>query len=374
VLRDSMMDLARCLAERGRYTVAPNPLVGAVIAEDGKVVGEGWHSRAGDPHAEVVALDGAGEAAHEATMYVTLEPCNHFGRTPPCVQTILRAGISRVVVGHLDPDPRMRGRSVGLLREAGVEVEVLDDLVFDRQNEQFFHHMRTGRPFVHLKLATTLDGRIAAAGGDSKWVTGEQARLRAHELRAEAGAVLVGANTARTDDPILTARDLPAPPPRITRVVLDPHLTTSPESRLANSTHAAPVVVFAAETALDGREKTLEERGVEVVAAPGSDEDMDLRFVLEELGGRGIKGLLVEGGGETATRFVREGLADKMTLFYAPKLLGAEGVPMIGALRATKVAESLRFSISDVEKIGEDVAVTLYPGVAKEEEHVHRAC
>jgi diaminohydroxyphosphoribosylaminopyrimidine deaminase / 5-amino-6-(5-phosphoribosylamino)uracil reductase len=374
VLRDSMMDLARCLAERGRYTVAPNPLVGAVIAEDGKVVGEGWHSRAGEPHAEVVALNGAGEAAREGTMFVTLEPCNHFGRTPPCVESILRAGISRVVVGHLDPDPRMRGRSVGLLREAGVEVEVLDDYAFDHQNEQFFHHMRTGRPFVHLKLATTLDGRIAAAGGDSKWVTGEQARLRAHELRAEAGAVLVGANTARTDDPMLTARDLSATPPLITRVVLDPHLTTSPESRLASTIDEAPVVVFAAESALDGREKKLEERGVEVVAAPGSDEDLDLRFVLEELGGRGIKGLLVEGGGETATRFVREGLADKMTLFYAPRLLGAEGVPMIGALRATKVAESLRFSVSDVEKIGEDVAVTLYPGVAGEEDRVHRAC
>jgi diaminohydroxyphosphoribosylaminopyrimidine deaminase / 5-amino-6-(5-phosphoribosylamino)uracil reductase len=369
-----MMDLARCLAERGRYTVAPNPLVGAVIAEDGKVVGEGWHSRAGEPHAEVVALNGAGEAAREGTMFVTLEPCNHFGRTPPCVESILRAGISRVVVGHLDPDPRMRGRSVGLLREAGVEVEVLDDYAFDHQNEQFFHHMRTGRPFVHLKLATTLDGRIAAAGGDSKWVTGEQARLRAHELRAEAGAVLVGANTARTDDPMLTARDLSATPPLITRVVLDPHLTTSPESRLASTIDEAPVVVFAAESALDGREKKLEERGVEVVAAPGSDEDLDLRFVLEELGGRGIKGLLVEGGGETATRFVREGLADKMTLFYAPRLLGAEGVPMIGALRATKVAESLRFSVSDVEKIGEDVAVTLYPGVAGEEDRVHRAC
>jgi diaminohydroxyphosphoribosylaminopyrimidine deaminase / 5-amino-6-(5-phosphoribosylamino)uracil reductase len=374
VLRDSMMDLARCLAERGRYTVAPNPLVGAVIAEDGKVVGEGWHSRAGEPHAEVVALDGAGEAARSATMYVTLEPCNHFGRTPPCVESIVRAGISRVVVGHLDPDPRMRGRSVGLLREAGVEVEVLDDFIFDFQNEQFFHHMRSGRPFVHLKLATTLDGRIAAAGGDSKWVTGEQARFRAHELRAEAGAVLVGANTVRTDDPMLTARDLPATPPVVTRVVLDPHLTSSPESRLANSAQAAPVVVFTTETAVDGREKKLEERGVEVVAAPGSDEDMDLNFVLEELGGRGIKGLLVEGGGETATRFVREGLADKMTLFYAPKLLGSEGVPMIGALRATKVAESLQFSVSDVEKIGEDVAVTLYPGVAGEEERVHRAC
>ena len=369
-----MMDLARCLAERGRYTVAPNPLVGAVIAQDGKVIGEGWHSRAGERHAEIVALEEAGGSAFGANMHVTLEPCNHYGRTPPCVESILRAGISRVVVGHLDPDPRMRGRSVGLLLEAGLEVEVLDAPVFEHQNEQFFHHMLTGRPFVHLKLATTLDGRIAAAGGDSRWVTGEQARSRAHGFRAEAGAVLVGANTARTDDPMLTARDLPASPPRITRVVLDPHLTTSSESRLANSTEEAPVVVFAAGPTFDGRERQLEKRGVEVVAAPTSEEGMNLRFVLEELGGRGIKGLLVEGGGETATRFVRERLADKMTLFYAPKLLGAEGVPMIGALRATKVAESLQFSVSEVEQVGGDVAVTLYPGVAGEEERVHRAC
>jgi diaminohydroxyphosphoribosylaminopyrimidine deaminase/5-amino-6-(5-phosphoribosylamino)uracil reductase len=205
-------------------------------------------------------------------------------------------------------------------------------------------------------------------------VTGEDARSRAHGLRAEAGAVLVGANTVRTDDPMLTARDLPSRPPRITRVVLDPHLTTSPESKLAASTQEAPVVVFAAQPALDGREMILEERGVEVVATPTSEEGMDLHFVLEELGGRGIRGLLVEGGGETATRYVREGLADKMTLFYAPKLLGAEGVPMIGALRATKVAESLQFSVSEVEKVGRDVAVTLYPGVAGEEERVHRAC
>src|SRR5215211_1381390 len=231
-----MIDLARCLAERGRYSVAPNPLVGSVVARDGSVLSEGWHSRAGEDHAEIVALGKAGGASRGATMYVTLEPCNHYGRTPPCVEAILQSGISRVVVGHLDPDPRMRGRSVGLLREAGITVEVLDDFVFNRQNEQFFHHMRTGRPFVHLKLATTLDGRIAAAGGDSKWVPGELARLRAHELRAEAGAVLVGANTARTDDPMLTARDLPTTPPLITRVVLDPHLTMSPERKLANTT------------------------------------------------------------------------------------------------------------------------------------------
>jgi diaminohydroxyphosphoribosylaminopyrimidine deaminase / 5-amino-6-(5-phosphoribosylamino)uracil reductase len=173
---------------------------------------------------------------------------------------------------------------------------------------------------------------------------------------------------------MLTARELLKRAPLITRVVLDPHLTTSPESKLASSTEEAPVVIFAAEAALDGREGRLEQRGVEVVGAPTAEEGMNLEFVLEELGGRGIKGLLVEGGGETATRFVRAGLADKMTLFYAPKLLGAEGVPMIGALRLTKVAEALQFSVSEVEKVGEDVAVTLYPGVAGEEERVHRAC
>ncbi len=367
-----MMDLARRLAERGRYTVAPNPLVGAVVARDGSVLSEGWHSRAGEDHAEIVALDGAGGAARGATLYVTLEPCNHYGRTPPCVEAILRAGISRVVVGHLDPNPKMQGRSVEILRHAGVEVEVAGDATFERQNEQYLHHRRTGRPFVHLKLATTLDGRIAASGGDSRWVTGEDARLRAHELRAEAGAVLVGANTVRTDDPMLTPRNLPVRSPRIIRVVLDPRLTTSPESKLAMSAGEAPVVVFASAAALDGREKELERLGVEVVATPPSEEGLDLLHVMDELGGRGIKGLLVEGGGETATRFVRKGLADKLTLFYAPKLLGSEGVPMIGDLRATKVAESLRFSVSEVGRVGDDVAVTLYPG--REEERVHRAC
>jgi len=366
-----MMDLARSLAERGRYTVAPNPLVGAVVARDGSVLSEGWHSRAGGDHAEILALNEAGGTARGHTLYVTLEPCNHYGRTPPCVEAILRSGISRVVVGHLDPNPKMRGRSVGMLRGAGVDVEVAGDPVFEWQNEQYFHRMRTGKPFVHIKLAATLDGRIAAAGGDSKWVTGEDARRRVHELRAEAGAVLVGANTVRTDDPMLTPRDLPGRTPRVTRVVLDPHLTTSPESKLARSAGEAPVIIFVCDGALDGREVELERRGVEIIR-PLRSEDIDLLYVLDELGGRGIKGLLVEGGGETATRFVRRGLADKLTLFYAPKFLGSEGVPMIGALQATKVAESLQFSVSEVEKIGDDVAVTLYPG--GEEARVHRAC
>ncbi len=365
------MDLARRLAERGRYTVAPNPLVGAVVARDGTAISECWHARAGGDHAEIGALQGVGQAARGATMYTTLEPCNHHGRTPPCTEAILRAGIARVVIGHLDPNPKMRGKSVEILRGAGVEVEVLDDPSFERQNEQFMHHMRTRRPFVHLKLAATLDGRIAAAGGDSKWVSGEAARLRAHQLRAEAGAVLVGANTVRTDDPLLTARGLPERPPRITRVVLDPHLTTASDSRLARTAREAPVLVFAEEGALDGREEELEALGVEVVAAPRSSEGLDLAYVLQELGRRDIRGVLVEGGGETATRFVGQGLADKLTLFYAPKLVGSEGVPMIGALRVTKMAEALRFSVSKVEAIGEDVAVTLYP--TREEDRVHRA-
>jgi diaminohydroxyphosphoribosylaminopyrimidine deaminase/5-amino-6-(5-phosphoribosylamino)uracil reductase len=374
VVRDSLMDLARGLAERGRYTVAPNPLVGAVVARDGIVVGKAWHSRAGKDHAEVGALKDAGDAARGATIYVTLEPCNHHGRTPPCVGAILRAGVSRVIVGALDLDPRMCGKSVGMLREAGVEVEVLDDPVFEAQNEQFFHFMSTGRPFVHVKLAATLDGKIAAAGGDSRWVTGEDARRRAHELRAEAGAVLVGAGTARADDPLLTPRDLSEEPPRITRAILDPHLTISPESRLALSVAQGPVVIFAEHEALDGRQHNLEALGVEVVGTPRSEEGLDLGHVLDELARRRIRAVLVEGGGETATGFVRRGLADKLTLFYAPKLIGSEGVPMIGSLRATKMAGSLNFSISEVERFGGDVAVTLYPAAVGKEERVHRAC
>jgi len=365
------MDRARDLAERGRYTAAPNPLVGSVVVRDGRVTGEGWHARAGGDHAEVAALKANGSTANGSTMYVTLEPCNHYGRTPPCTDAILDSGIERLVVGHLDPDPRMRGKSVEILRQAGLEVEVLDESFFERQNEQFFHYMRTGRPFVHLKLAASVDGRIATRTRDSRWVTGEDARQRAHLLRAEAGAVLVGAGTVRADDPLLTARGLPDTPPAITRVVLDPRLTMGADSQLARTAHESPVLIFADEASLDGREHTLAERGVEVVAVPRSSDGLDLNTVLNELGRRGIRGLFVEGGGETASRFVASGLVDKMTVFYAPKLMGSEGVPMIGgSLVPDLVSDAPRFSVSGVEQVGEDVEITLYPA-GREEEHVH---
>ncbi len=366
------MRRARELAEHGRYTAAPNPLVGAVVVRDDEVVGEGWHARAGDYHAEAAALERSGPAARGAELYVTLEPCNHHGKTPPCTAAILRAGIKRVVAGHLDPNPRMRGRSVEILREAGVEVEVLDDAFFEKQNEQFSRLMHTGRPFVHVKLATTLDGRIAASNGESKWITGEAARRRAHELRAEAGAVLVGAATARVDDPLLTPRGLSEDPPAVTRVVLDPRLTLRPDGKLARTAYADPVIVFAAENSDGIRAEELRASGVEVVPAPLVNGELDLVFVLEELGRRGIRSVLVEGGGETAGRFVGRGLADKLTLFYAPKLLGAEGMPLMGSLKVAGVAGAPELRVDAVEKIGEDVVVTLYP-LESEEDLVYRA-
>ena len=362
------MRRARELAELGRYTAAPNPLVGAVVVRGNQIVGEGWHVRAGGDHAEVMALDAAGSAARGAELYITLEPCNHQGKTPPCTDAILRSGIGRVVAGHLDPNPKMRGRSMELLREAGVEVEVLDDGLFARQNEQFVCLMTTGRPFVHLKLASSLDGRISASGGESKWITGEPARRRAHELRAEAGAVLVGAGTVRADDPLLTPRGLSEEAPPTLRIVLDPTLTLTPESRLVEASGTDPVVVFSGDAADEAKIYELRERGVEVVTAPLSDQGggLDLGYVLDELGRRGIRGVLVEGGGETVGRFVRQGLADKMTLFYAPKLLGSGGTPLMGSLKVDAVEIAPGFRVEAVERFGEDVALTLYPARTEE--------
>ena len=365
------MERARELAERGRFTAAPNPLVGAVVVRDGETVGEGWHGRAGGPHAEVAALESAGSAARGADLYVTLEPCNHHGKTPPCTDVILRAGVMRVVTGHLDPNPRMRGRSIQLLRDAGLAVEVLDDATFARQNEQFARYMLTGRPFVHVKLASTLDGKIAGMGGES--ITGAEAHRRVHELRAEAGAVLVGAGTARADDPQLTVRGLTETPPPTARIVLDPNLTLSPEGRLARSARDGdPVLVFAAQSAAESRRVRLLEMGVEVVDAPVSNGGLDLGFVLEDLGERGVRGVLVEGGGETAGRFVAAGLVDKMTLFYSPRLYGAGGVPLVGSLVSPGMDTAPRFRVETMQRFGEDVALTLYPADVGEEARVYR--
>ena len=367
------MARARDLAERGRNTATPNPVVGAVVVRTGSVVGEGWHIRPGEDHAEVMALKAAGEAACGATMYVTLEPCNRHRLTPglPCTSAIERAGVRRVVVGHLDPNPQMSGESIRILQGAGVEVEVLQAPEFARQNEQFFLAMRRRRPFVHIKLAASLDGCLSPAAGVRSWLTGWPARRKVHTMRAAAGAVMVGAGTVRTDDPHLGARGVPGSPP-VVRAVLDPRLTTTADSRLAQTAREEPVAVFCAPRPEEGRRESLELAGVEVVPVGESEAGLDLEEVLIELFNRGSRGLLVEGGGVTAARFVEAGLVDKVTLFYAPTILGAGGVPMVGGLdlKTLKAAGgSPRFDVDSIERVGEDVMLTLYP----QEEHVYRA-
>jgi diaminohydroxyphosphoribosylaminopyrimidine deaminase/5-amino-6-(5-phosphoribosylamino)uracil reductase len=286
---------------------------------------------------------------------------------------MIRAGISKLVVGRLDPDPRMRGRSLELLKEGGIEVDVVSDGCSEWQNEQFLHYVSTGLPFVHLKLAATLDGRIATSTGESKWITGESSRRRGHLLRAEAGAVLVGARTARTDDPTLTARDVEQEPPRITRAVLDPGLTIEEEGNLVRGVGENPLVIFTSEErAVEGRAERLRGSGVEVVAVPLFEGELDLISVLKELGDRGVSGVLVEGGGETAAGFLRQSLLQKVSLFYAPAMLGSSGVAAVGELGIERVADSPRFTVGAVEHLGEDVAITLYPEREKEE-YVYRA-
>jgi diaminohydroxyphosphoribosylaminopyrimidine deaminase/5-amino-6-(5-phosphoribosylamino)uracil reductase len=304
------------LAERGRGSTRPNPVVGAVVVAGDEIVGEGWHGRAGGPHAEVVALDAAGERARGATLYVTLEPCAHHGRTPPCVDAILGAGISRVVVGASDPNPKTNGQGFARLREAGVDVALLDGELARaarRQNEAWRTWIATGRPFVTYKAAVTLDGRVVAP--ESRWVTGEESRHRVHELRAAADAVAVGMGTVRTDDPRLDARGL--------------DVDRQPR-RLAFGRGPLPA----------GSE-------LELLSGPLRDE-------LRRLASEGVQSLLLEGGPTLATAFLREALVDKLLLFVAPTLAGS------GPRWVDGLGGSITLAGLVSERIGDDVLLTGY--------------
>jgi diaminohydroxyphosphoribosylaminopyrimidine deaminase/5-amino-6-(5-phosphoribosylamino)uracil reductase len=304
------------LAERGRGSTRPNPVVGAVVVAGDEIVGEGWHGRAGGPHAEVVALDAAGERARGATLYVTLEPCAHHGRTPPCVDAILGAGISRVVVGASDPNPKTNGQGFARLREAGVDVALLDGELARaarRQNEAWRTWIATGRPFVTYKAAVTLDGRVVVP--ESRWVTGEESRHRVHELRASADAVAVGMGTVRTDDPRLDARGL--------------DVDRQPR-RLAFGRGPLPA----------GSE-------LELLSGPLRDE-------LRRLASEGVQSLLLEGGPTLATGFLREALVDKLLLFVAPTLAGS------GPRWVDELGGSITLAGLVSEPIGDDVLLTGY--------------
>lgn len=321
----AFMDRALELARGGRPS--PNPHVGAVIVNGGKVAGEGHHDRAGGDHAEVVAIRAAGASAKGATLYVTLEPCNHFGRTPPCTEEILRAGIARVVLGCRDPNPHVDGKGLEKLSKKGVAITLgVREAEADKLIAPWRKHVTAGLPYVSLKLALSLDGRIATRTGASKWVTGPDARARVHALRAEHDAVAVGIGTALSDDPRLTVRDAPGNSP--TRIVFDTKLRLPLNSRLVESAAEVPLVVVSSADSPASNEEELVSRGVEVLRAPSSAEGrIDVPGALRLLAARGIVTLLVEGGAELAGSLVAGRLADELHAFIAPIMLGPRGRP-----------------------------------------------
>jgi diaminohydroxyphosphoribosylaminopyrimidine deaminase / 5-amino-6-(5-phosphoribosylamino)uracil reductase len=357
---ERMMARALSLAARGMGQVSPGPLVGCLIVDrDGETIGEGVYIFDLVRHAEPLALEQAGMRARGATCYVTLEPHAHTGRTPPCTEALINAGVSRVVAPVEDPNPVVSGSGFVRLREAGVEVTVgvlANEAA--RQNEKYIQYVRNGRPFVHLKLACSLDGRIATRTGDARWITGEESRARVQMLRHEYDAILVGAGTATADDPLLTDRSELPRRRKLLRIVLDEQLDLSLESKLARTASDAPVLVFTSERADAERIAALETCGVEVLKTASGGRD--LAAVLEELKRREIQSLLVEGGARVAGAFLRAQLVNKASFFIAPLILGGDALGAIGGAGALTVGEAARLRDVEIIRHADDVEVTGY--------------
>ena len=355
---EKFMRLALKLALKGEGAVSPNPVVGAVVVKDGSVVGQGYHQKYGGPHAEITELGEAGEKARGATLYVTLEPSCHRGQTPPCTQSIIAADIRRVVVGCRDPNPLVNGKGIADLRKAGIDVTegVLQEGA-RRANEIFIKFITTGLPFVHLKLAMSLDGKIATRTGDSKWITGDVSRKEAHRLRRAHGAVLVGVRTVLADDPRLTVRSVSGRNP--TRVVLDAEGAIPLEATLLHD--GSPVIVATAAMS-EGKEAALCSLGAEVRRFPDQEGCIDLGALLKHLGERRLDSVLIEGGSETAASFLEAGLVDKVSFFIAPILIGGRNaVSAVGGIGVECVSNAVHLRSVGVERIGEDVLVYGYP-------------
>ena len=350
------------LAEQGRGCVSPNPLVGAVLAIDAEPIAEGYHHELGGPHAEVEAIRAAGDAdLREATLYVSLEPCAHQGRTPPCTEAIRAAGIGRVVVASEDPSEHASGRGLGILRDEGVEVVLADGELAARArllNQPFRKHARTGRPWVLFKSAMTLDGKVATRGGDSKWISGEESRYLAHHWRAECDAVAVGVGTALADDPLLTARvkDVHRQPRRI---VFDSLARLPLASRLIRDARRIPLTVVVSRAAPRAATNALESHGIEVLVAPGENEPARVSSALDQLGADGITSILLEGGPRLAGAFLDAAEIDEVRLFLAPLVLGGRTArdPLEGEGVET-IADAVRALTLDCRRVGEDLLVS----------------
>lgn len=326
------MQMAYSLAARAKGWASPNPYVGAVVVKGNKIIGYGYHEQPGKPHAEVIALEMAGEKARNSTLYVTLEPCVHWGRTPPCVEAILRYRPKRVVVSAPDPNPIVNKKGIARLKEAGIEVSLgcLQELN-EKLNEAYLKFIQHGLPWVILKAALSLDGKIAAVNGSSRWLSGPQARDYVHLLRGEVDAILVGINTVLRDNPRLTVRHHLWPKKRLTRVILDSKLQLPLNSQLIETLDHGPIIVFAAEKAPKDKEKQLEDRGIKIIRVSYQNGWLNLQAVLKELGQLGIASLLVEGGSQVLSSFLENKLADKIYLHFSPGFLGGKEAPSLFA-------------------------------------------
>jgi diaminohydroxyphosphoribosylaminopyrimidine deaminase/5-amino-6-(5-phosphoribosylamino)uracil reductase len=350
------MRLALEEAAKGLGRTSPNPVVGALLVKGGRILARGYHRRAGTAHAEVVALEAAGTKARGADLYTTLEPCDHYGRTPPCSQAVLEAGVRRVIVGSLDPNPKVNGKGLARLRRAGVEVltGILQEEA-DTLNRPFFKAVSTGLPYVTLKAAATLDGKLATATGDSRWVTGEEARAWVHRLRDQVDVILVGSNTVRLDNPQLTTRLPDGGGKDPVRVVVDSHLRLSPKLKVFTQRSPARTVVVTLEDPAGRKAKRFLDAGAEVWQGRDKEGRVDLKALLRRIAKEGLNHVLVEGGAETYGSFLREKLADELALFIAPKLIGSEGLSWAGELGVKQMTQALSLENLTVQKLGEDV-------------------
>lgn len=349
-------------AEKGRGWTSPNPMVGAVVVRDGKIVGRGYHQRAGGPHAEVNAIDDAGDLARGATIYVTLEPCNHVGRTPPCTHKILDAGIRRVVVAMDDPNPGVKGGGNRHLMERGIEVtRGICEEQARTLNEAFSTWITTGRPFVVVKCAATLDGRIATRSGDSRWVTGPAARAFVHRVRHWVDGIMVGVDTVRADDPSLTTRIDGENGSDPTRIILDTHLKMPLSAKMLTQASDAPTWIVCAPDAPADRRSALENAGARIIPAPLKNTRIDLAALMDQLGGMNITSLLIEGGGRVIGSALAAGIVDKVCFFYAPKILGGDdGVPMCRGAGPESMQESIPIHDLSVSRFDADVLLQGY--------------
>jgi diaminohydroxyphosphoribosylaminopyrimidine deaminase/5-amino-6-(5-phosphoribosylamino)uracil reductase len=345
------------LALRGQGAVEPNPLVGCVIAQGERIVGEGWHTRFGGPHAEIEALAAAGSAAAGATLYVTLEPCCHHGKTPPCTEALIRSAVRRVVVAHQDPFPQVTGRGIAQLRQAGIEVEVgLLEQESRQLNAPYLKLIRSGRPWILAKWAMTLDGKLATRTGSSQWISGEASRSCVHQLRGRVDAILVGRRTAELDDPLLTAR--PSGPRVATRIVADSQARLAQDSQLVRTAREVPVLVAVGPAASAADCRRLSDAGCEVWTGETDDAAQRLLLLLDELGQRRMTNVLVEGGGQLLGSLFDAGELDEVHVFIAPKLAGGrDAVAPVGGWGVAQMSQARWLPQPIVERLDDDVYV-----------------